>query len=163
MVGSQNKLFPAFEYKVLEKLPDGFLRIQNTDGLIERIREGAGSIPAEDDYQLKDREAFETLYKPKMQFSKDRVDEKYFTEDFAKRKDQDLPIGLNLGSVLGDVRNMLSVIGMSYLTCDDYDFFAVIIDTYAEMQYQCAEAVLKTGQNLTLRIIGKIYVSRTGR
>lgn len=144
-VGPQNKLFPAFEYKVLEKLPDGFMRVQNADGLIERIREGAGSIPAEDDYQLKDREAFETLYKPKMQFSKDRIDYKYFTQDFAKRKDQDLPIGLNLGSVLGDVRNMLSVIGMSYLMCDDYDLFAEIIDTYAEMQYQCAEEVLKTG------------------
>lgn len=144
-VGPQNKLFPAFEYKVLEKLPDGFMRVQNADGLIERIREGAGSIPAEDDYQLKDREAFETLYKPKMQFSKDRIDYKYFSQDFAKRKDQDLPIGLNLGSVLGDVRNMLSVIGMSYLMCDDYDLFAEIIDTYAEMQYQCAEEVLKTG------------------
>ena len=144
-VGPQNKLFPAFEYKVLEKLPDGFMRVQNGDGLIERIREGAGSIPAEEDYQLKDREAFETLYKPKMQFSKDRVDYKFFTEDFVKRKDQDLPIGLNLGSVLGDVRNMLSVIGMSYLMCDDYDLFAEIIDTYAEMQYQCAEEVLKTG------------------
>lgn len=144
-VGPQNKLFPAFEYKVLEKLPDGFMRVQNGDGLIERIREGAGSIPAEDDYQLKDREAFEALYKPKMQFCKERINEKYFTEEFAKRKDQDLPIGLNLGSVLGDVRNMLSVIGMSYLMCDDYDLFAEIIDTYAEMQYQCAEAVLKTG------------------
>ena len=144
-VGPQNKLFPAFERKVLEKLPDGFLRVQNEDGLIERIRAGAGSIPAEDDYLLKDREAYETLYKPKMQFSQARIDYKYFTEDFAKRKEQDLPIGLSLGSVLGDVRNMLSVVGMSYLICDDYELFAEIIDTYAEIQYKCAEEVLKTG------------------
>ena len=36
-------LYPAFEHKVLEELPDGFLRVQNYMGLIERIRVGAGS------------------------------------------------------------------------------------------------------------------------
>lgn len=141
---ANNGLFPAFEYKVLEKLPDGFLRVQNYDGLIERIREGAGSIPAEDDYQLKDREAYERLYKPKMQFSKDRIPYDYFAKEFNQRKD-DCPIGLHLGSVLGNIRNMLSVIGMSYMICDDYELLREIIDTYAEMQYQCAEEVLKTG------------------
>lgn len=141
--GAYNGLNPVFEAKVLEKLPDGFLRIQNADGLIERVREGASSIPAEDDYLLKDREAFEKLYKPKMQFTKDRVPTQYL-EQFNNRKD-DRPVGLNLGSVLGSIRNMLSVVGMSYLMCDDYDLFAEIVDTYAEMQYQCAEETLKSG------------------
>ena len=137
-------LLPAFEYKVLEVLPDGFKRIQNFDGLIERVRDGAGSIPAEDDYQLKDRAAFEKLYKPKMQFSADRIPKEYFEKYFEAEK-ADEPMGLHLGSVLGDIRNMLSVIGMSYMICDDYDLFAEIIDTYAEMQYRVAEEVLKLG------------------
>lgn len=142
-IGPTNHLYPPFERKVLEKLPDGFLRAQNGDGLIERIREGVESIPAEDDYLLKDREAFETLYKPKMQYSDDRI-----PYEFLKKADADhtdMPMALHLGSVLGNIRNMLSVVGMSYMMCDDYELFAEIIDTYADLQYKCAEGMLKTG------------------
>lgn len=136
-------LYPGFEYKILEILPDGFKRVQNHEGLIERIRDGAGSIPAEDDYQLKDRAAYETLYKDKMQFNPERIPYDYF-KNFNNEK-RDTPIGLHLGSVLGNIRNMLSMLGLSYLMCDDFDLFKEIIDTYADMQYKCAEEVLKTG------------------
>ena len=58
----------------------------------------------------------------------------------------DVPVGLHLGSVLGQIRDMVSVIGMSYLMYDeDEELFADIVDTYAEMQYKCAEAILETG------------------
>ncbi|MBO5213765.1 MAG: hypothetical protein J6B86_03225 [Clostridia bacterium] len=143
--GANRRLFPPFEEKVLETLPDGTLRMQNSEGLIERTKPGNQSIPSEDDYQLKDREAFETLYKPKMQFSPERIDLEYW-KNFNETRPQDIPVGLNLGSVLGEVRNMTSVIGMSYLIYDeDEELFADIVDTYAEMQYQCAKAVLETG------------------
>lgn len=140
-------LSPRFERKVLETLPDGSQRIQNGDGLIERIYPGVVSIPAEDDYLLKDREAFETLYRPKMQFSPHRVNLdffKHFEENIRNRIDA--PVGLHLGSVLGEIRNITSTVGMSYLLYDeDEDLLADIVDTYAEMQYRCAEAVLETG------------------
>lgn len=142
---ANRRLFPPFERKVLETLPDGTLRIQNSEGLIERTKPGNQSIPSEDDYQLKDREAFETLYKPKMQFTPERIDLEYW-KTFNETRPQDIPVGLNLGSVLGDIRNMTSVVGMSYLIYDeDEELFADIVDTYAEMQYQCAKAVLETG------------------
>lgn len=137
-------LNPPFERKVLEILPDGFLRVQNAEGIIERIREGGAGIPAEDDYQLKDRNAFEELYKPKMAFKPERIPYEYFKNEFAGAE-REVPVGLYLGSVLGDIRNMLSVIGMSYMIADDYDLFAEIIDTYAEMQYKCVEEILRTG------------------
>ena len=137
-VASPNKkLKPAFPRQVLEVLPDGTQRVQNGDGLIERIKPGAGSIPSEDDYQLKNREAFEELYLPKMQFTPDRINFEYF-RNFNETRDPDVPIGLHIGSVLGDIRNMTSVLGMSYLLYDeDEELFADIVDTYAEMQYQC--------------------------
>ena len=144
-VNARNGLFPPFEYKVLEYLPDGMQRVQNRDGLIERVNPAISSIPSEDDYQLKDRATFEELYLPKMQFSPDRVNLDYF-KNFNETRRWDIPIGLHLGSILGEVRNMVSVMGMSYLLYDeDETLFADIIDTYAEMQYKCAEAVLETG------------------
>ncbi|PHV71688.1 hypothetical protein CS063_03755 [Sporanaerobium hydrogeniformans] len=137
-------LYPAFERKILEKLPNGFLRVQNYQGLIERVKEGIESIPAEDDYQLKDREAFESLYKEKMQFKPERIPYAYFEKEF-NREEKTGPVGLNLGSIFGSIRDMLSVVGMSYLMCDDFELLQEIVDTYAEMQYQCTEEVLKTG------------------
>jgi len=144
-VSPRNGLRPRFESKVLEVFPDGTRRLQTGLGLIERSKPGVASIPSEDDYLLKDREAFETLYKPKMQFSPERVDLEYF-RSFNETRPMDVPVGLHLGSVLGDIRNMTSVIGMSYLLYDeDETLFADIVDAYADMQYECAKTILETG------------------
>ena len=144
---ANNGLFPQFERKVIEVLPDGTKRIIDGYGLIQRVKPGVVSIPSEDSYLLQDRKAFEELYLPKMQFSEERIDRNYwehFNENVYDKTD--VPIGLHLGSVMGDIRNMCSVIGMSYLMYDeDETLFADIVDTYADMQYKCAEAVLATG------------------
>ena len=141
--GGKMGLNPVFESKVLEELPNGFVRMQNADGLIERVKVGVQGIPAEDDYQLKDRKAWEELYKPKMQFSPDRVDLEFF-KNFRK-ENYDHPVGLEMGSVIGSIRNMLSVIGLSYTLCDDFELMEEIVDTYAEMQYQVIKTILESG------------------
>lgn len=144
--GYQGGLEPWFERKVLETLPDGTQRVQSGWGLIERIKPGIESIPAEDDYLLKDRKAFEELYKPKMQFSMDRVPLEFY-KTFNETRPKDRFVALHMGSVLGNIRNMLSVVGMSEVMYheEDEDLFADIIDTYAEMQYKCVETILETG------------------
>ena len=145
VVAPKNDLSPLFKRKILEVLPDGTERILNSRGLITRIKPGISSIAAEDDYLLKDREAFETLYKPKMQFFPERIDLEYW-KNFNETRPKDIPVGLHLGSILGEIRNMVSVTGLSYLMYDeDEDLLADIVDTYAEMQYQCAEKVLQMG------------------
>ncbi len=142
---ANNGLFPRFKEEVLEELSDGTKRVLNSNGVIERIKTGVTSIPSEDDYTLKDRDAFLSLYKPKMLYSPERVDTAYF-KSFNETRDMSRPIGLHLGSVLGSIRDMTSVIGMSYLMYDeDEDLFADIIDTFAEMQHQCVKAILETG------------------
>ena len=144
-VGASNGLLPTFERKTLEEYPDGSKRILTSLGVIERVKPGITSIPSEDDYTLKDRTAFETLYKPKMQFAPERIDYDFF-KTFNETRDPDIPIGLHLGSILGSIRDMTSVIGMSYLMYDeDEELFADIIDTFAEMQYQCVKSILETG------------------
>ena len=143
--GGRNGLYPTFEHKVIEELPDGTQRVQSRLGVIERIKPGIVSIPSEDDYLLKDREAFETLYRPKMQFSPNRVNLEYY-KTFNETRPKDRPIGLCLGSVLGQIRDITTVAGMSFLLYDeDEDLFADIVDTYAEMQYQCVKTILETG------------------
>ena len=139
-------LFPKFEHKILEVLPDGSRRVQTQNGVIERIKPGIVSIPSEDDYLLKDREAFETLFKPKMQFSPERINREKIKMQFEEKYKEDVPVGYHLGSVMGAIRDITTVMGMSYLMYDeDEELFADIVDTYADMQYKCAEAVLELG------------------
>ena len=146
MVGINARLYPPFEQKTIEVLPDGSHRVITGKGVIERIKPGIVSIPSEDDYLLKDREAFDTLFKPKMQFSEDRINKDEIIKKFNEKYSYDVPVGINVGSVMGDVRDMTTVMGMSYLMYDeDEELFADIVDTYAEMQYKCAEAVLSLG------------------
>ena len=110
-VGTRNRLLPSFEKKVLEVLPDGSHRVVTPNGVIEKIKPGIVSIPSEDDYLLKDREAFETLFKPKMQFSPKRVDFDFFKR-FNETRNQEIPIGLHIGSVMGQIRDITTVMGM---------------------------------------------------
>ena len=120
VTGADIGLKPTFEHKVLEELPDGSKRIQNAYGLLERVKPGLTSIPAEDNYLLKDRAAFEELFLPKMQYSPERVNLEYF-RNFNESRSYDKPMGLYLGSVLGDIRCMTSVLGMSYLMYDEVE------------------------------------------
>lgn len=144
-VSGTTGLMPCFEVKELEVLPDGTKKIQNANGIIEKIKPGITSIPSEDDYLLKDREAFENLYKPKMQYSPDRIDFDFF-KNFNETRPSDIPVGIRIGSVLGEIRDMTSVLGLSYLMYDeDEELLSDIIDTYADMQYRCLEEILKTG------------------
>ncbi len=145
--GASKRLYPEFEQKVIEVLPDGTKRIQNSYGVIEKVRPGVVSIPAEDDYLLKDRKAFEELYKPRMQFFPERVNYDFFRTFNEKVYEKlDVPVGISAGSILGTIRNMTSLVGLSYLIYDeDEDLLADIVDTYADMQYKCLEEVLKTG------------------
>lgn len=143
--GANKGLFPRFDKKILEVFPDGTQRIQTGNGTIERIKPGITSIPSEDDYLLKDRAVFEELFKPKMQFLPERINTEFF-KSFNETRKKDIPIGLHLGSVLGEIRDITTVLGMSMLMYDeDEELFADIVDTYADMQYKCAEAILQTG------------------
>jgi uroporphyrinogen decarboxylase len=137
---------PAFPRRELGVLPDGSHRILTEKGVVERVKPGIVSIPSEDDYLLKDREAFETLFKPKMRFSPERLDMERIRAEFWAQHGRGTPVGLHLGSVMGEIRDMTTVVGMSYLLYDeDEELFAEIVDTYAELQYECARAMLALG------------------
>lgn len=139
-------LYPAFKRKVIETLPDGSQRVLTGKGVIEKFKPGIVSIPSEDDYLLKDRKAFEELFLPKMQYSEDRAKSEDLIRQYNGKLEYDAPIGLRVGSVLGDIRDITTIMGMSYLMYDeDEELFADIVDAYAEMQYKCVETALKTG------------------
>ena len=151
-------LDPVFESKVLKENSDGSKELMNSDGVVVLQKDDAGSIPAEISHMLIDRKSWEKLYKPRLQFSEERVTKalvntglEYVPFDegglsFLKEtQNRQNPIGLMLGSMLGRIRSWLGVVGLSYMTFDDEVLLTEIIQTVSDLIYSRAEFCLKQG------------------
>ena len=136
-------LNPPMESKVVEEFPDGSRHILNGNGVIFLEKPNAGSIPAEIDHLLKDRESWETHFKSRYQWSADRVDLPHIAE--LMQKPREAPLGLFCGSLFGSIRDVLGVEGVSYLYVDDEPLFREIIATVADLCYRNTELALSTG------------------
>lgn len=141
---SNNSLFPAFETEVLETFPDGRRRIRDGNGLIVEIKPGLSSIPSMVGTTLTGREAWETLYLPKLRYSEERIDFKKL-ERISSGYPGEAPLGIFVGSYIGVIRDFLGVEEFSYLYADDIDLYAEIIDTVCEISYRCTERILRAG------------------
>jgi hypothetical protein len=137
-------LFPAFTPEVLEEKEDGHRIIRDENGLIVLIKPGVVSIPSEIGTSLTDRKAWEELYLPRLQFTKDRVNVEYLNS-FVDDSNREVPVGLHCGSLMGTIRNLLGVEHLSYLYADDEDLYKEIIDTFGNLSYNVIKATLETG------------------
>ncbi|MBN1777727.1 MAG: hypothetical protein JW811_06350 [Clostridiales bacterium] len=144
-VGGNSYLMPPFKEETLETKPDGSRIIRNAEGLIEKVNDAIVSIPAMVGTSLTGREAWEELYLPRLTFSPDRVDAETFRALAAESGQRLLPLGLQVGSLYGNIRNILGVEELSYLAVDDEVLYREIIDTIGNLCYQVAEAVLAFG------------------
>jgi len=144
-VGGQNALKPGFTPEVLQVEENGAQIVRDGSGMISRVVPGVVSIPSHVGTTLTGRDAWESLYLPKLQYSDDRVN----MDDMAKIREQDaardIPLALHCGSLYGNIRNMLGVEELSYLAVDDEDLYVEIIDTCANLAYDVVRRVLEAG------------------
>ncbi len=143
-IGANVLLHPSFEKKILEEKPDGSRVIRDSLGLICLEKPGIVSIPSEIGTTLTDRDAWETEYLPRLKMAAERIPYEAL-RNVPPPEERDIPIGLHLGSLMGNMRNMLGVEQLSYLYADDEDLYIEIIDTLCGLCYSCAEEILKTG------------------
>ena len=134
-------MFPAFERKVLEELPNGMLKVLNEDGVIVLEKPGVRSIPPEVGHLLKDRKSWEEHYLPRLQFTKDRVNVTALKE-IAARPEREEPLGVYCTSLFGHIRGWMGLEGISYLLADDEPLYDDIIDTVGELAYRTTECIL---------------------
>lgn len=151
-------LFPAFEEKTVEELPGGGRKKLNPEGVVVLEKPGATSIPAEIDHTLKTRADWEEQYLPRLQWDERRVTEALVPVgsgemvrwdegglEFLLRGERGFPYALFCGSLFGHIRNILGVVGVSYLFAEDPELYDEIIDTYGNLCYQCVHYVLDSG------------------
>lgn len=137
-------LYPEFQEEVLEQFADGSRIIRDKQGLICKDKPGTVTIPAEIGTSLKDRKSWEEFYLPRLKMSPERINLADL-EGINNSGDREIPLGLHLGSLMGNMRNMLGVEQLSYLYLDDEELYVEIIDTLCGLCYDCAKQVLETG------------------
>jgi uroporphyrinogen decarboxylase len=150
-------LRPLFEREVIEELPDGSRKVLNTEGVVVLERTGATSIPAEIDHKLKTRQDWEEHYLPRYQFTEERitkgmvrVNDRMVQFDvgglvFLRKNEREYTYGLHCGSLFGNIRNILGVVGSSYLYAEDPGLFDEIINTVGNLCYRCVKGSLESG------------------
>lgn len=151
------RIWPMFESKVIEVMPDGMRKFLNSEGVVVLQGDDVDGIPAEIDHTLKSRKEWDEIYKERYQFFPERVTNAWVNCDgVMKRFDQggrefladpnrETHILLHCGSLYGLLRDVVGVVNLSYLSADDEDLFDEMIDTNAELCYRNTEAALASG------------------
>lgn len=135
-------LHPGFEYAVIEET-DTKRIIRNEDGLLAEIpRDGHSSIPhfmkssitTPADWQRVKEERF-------------RLDDPVRSIDIARRKEQHredrpYPLGIACGSMIGKVRDMLTMEGLAYACFDYPDMVEDMVETACRMVEHVLDQVL---------------------
>jgi len=138
------QLYPPFEERILDIMPNGHQKKLTEYGVIEIHSPGSQSIHATEGSLLKDRKSWEERYKPRLIFSEDRFDQDALRRYEETDKERDYPLGLFCGSLFGQIRNMLTLEGCSYMMADEPELFEEICQMVTELNFRIADYLLKT-------------------
>ncbi|MEG2381518.1 MAG: hypothetical protein RSB38_07480 [Oscillospiraceae bacterium] len=136
-------LFPGFEPKIIKELPDGSRHVMDHNGVTVLEKDDAGSIPAEIEHTLVDRKSYENHYKPKLVSTIERQRAQWL-KDLKRDVDyENDPVGLYCGSLYGQIRDWMGIVGLSYLFVDDEELLDEIIADVAHVCYDTTKDALK--------------------
>jgi hypothetical protein len=161
--GGKSMIYPPFEEKIIEWVDDDKFKKLDRFGVVILDSKNNQSIPSEVDHLLKTREDWEKEYVHRYLYDDARLKDanfSYYGESVSLLKEgvpflrqtdtREYPVGIFIGSLFGQIRNILGVENMSYLVVDDYDLLVEMVDTIGEMEYRLAEETLKTGAKFDL-------------
>ena len=135
---------PCFQPMVLEERPDGSRVVRDGLGLICMVKPGVTSIPAMLGTTLTDRKAWEEQYLPRLKMNANRIPVEA-VKALPAPENREIPQGLHLGSLMGHMRDILSLEEMSILYVEDEDLYREVCNTICGLCYDCAKGMLETG------------------
>ena len=150
-------LYPAFETKIIKENPDGSKEVMDSEGVIVLQKDGIVSIPPTISHSLKDRQSWQKLYKPKLQFNRDHINSLKVNTgneylpfnagglEFLKDQNRKETTGLMIGSLIGKIRDWLGLKGLCYMIFHNEKLLDEMIETVADLCYKQSEYVLSTG------------------
>jgi hypothetical protein len=141
-------LTPGFKQEVVEET-DEYRIFRDADGVVKQVfKSGKDSIPHYLDYPLKGRKAWEEVFKPRLEI---RLKSRYpqNREDFQAIKARfndpnwDKPVGVNIGSLFGWLRNWMGFEHIAVMMYDDPKLMHEMIEHLATLTLTVIERAVK--------------------
>ena len=141
-VGSNLWMDPSFEHKEIGRRGD-LVIIQNSDGLTAEVpADNHSSIPHYTDSSIKTPEDWKKVKAER--FQPDSPGRVLNVEQVIKNHpaDRDYPLGINCGSMIGKIRDMLTFEGVCYAWADYPDMLEDMVETCCQLTENMLDQVL---------------------
>lgn len=144
-IGGRIFMCPPFETKQVGVTEDGKLLLQNSEGLIaEQPADGHSTIPhyiksqivTPDDWKRVKTEHFERFHPGR------KVDIAALQAQHKPDAGRDYPLGVDCGSMIGRIRDMLTFEGLCYAVCDYPEMVEDMVETCCVLVEDFLEQVL---------------------
>lgn len=140
-VGGNVWLSPAFEEKIIEDRGNKVV-MQNSEGLLAEVMKNASSIPHYIKSAIETPEDWEKVKRERF-----RIDDPARIVDIEALKarcpeDRDYPIGVSCGSMIGKIRDLLTVEGLAYACVDYPEMVEDMVETCCQLVEHFLDQVL---------------------
>jgi uroporphyrinogen decarboxylase len=134
---------PGFEYRVVKETERTIFHTDGEGNILEQIKEGQRTIPHVVENGLKNREDWETKYKPKF----DPNDPARHQWDYAALADQynqaDVPVMVSCGSFIGTIRGWVGAANLGLLCYDDPELVSEMVNHLCDLSVAMLEPALE--------------------
>lgn len=140
-IGGNTWLCPAFEEKVIEDRGNTQI-IQNSEGLLAEVMKGSSSIPHYIKSPIETPQDWE-----KIKAERFRVDDPARMIDIEALKkrhpeDRTYPLGVGCGSMIGKIRDLLTVEGLAYAVLDYPEMVEDMVETCCQLVEHALDQLL---------------------
>ena len=136
-------MHPGFPHEVIEERERTVVYRNGEGNIAEEIREGQRTIPHIVENGLKNREDWETKYKPKLD-PDDPVRHQWDYEELAERyNNADVPVIISSGSYMGWIRNWVGAAEIGILCYDDPELVSEMVNHICDLFVAMLEPALK--------------------
>jgi uroporphyrinogen decarboxylase len=141
-LGIHGDLLPAFEWKVIRET-DQYRWQQRGDGVVEKWHKHSTTIPEPESFLLKERDSWNTHYKPRLKADDPARIPADFKEQLAQNRDVDRvwPLQTWAGTLYGRLRDWIGAENVSLMLYDD----RVLVEEMVETLSDCICVPLEKG------------------
>ena len=141
-ISGYNWMCPQFEEKVLEDRGDKLIKIDNAGLIVEVPKDGHSTIPHCIGSSIETPEDWKRVKAE--HFDRYREERKMNLQELDRivTPDRDYPVGINCGSMIGKIRDMLTMEGLAYAVCDYPDMVEDMVETACVLTEDILDQVL---------------------
>ena len=142
IVGGHYDMCPGFEEKLLEEKEKTLVRIDPNGLIVEIPKDGHSSIPHYLGSSIETPEDWKAVKERSFARGADCRKPNFQWLDSICSDDRTYPVGIDCGSMIGRVRDMLTVEGLAYAVADYPDMVADMVETRCQIVEDFLDAVL---------------------